>query len=1291
MPSNRDTVNSGIDSRVFQNSQRLVTGTKANEALKLLSENYANRVDDILDVLNSTEVDRALSANQGRVLNNKIESFSADSPLTFNSLTKTYGIPIANGSQSGALSSTDWTTFNGKQNALSGTGFVKISGSTISYDNKNYIPLTGTENGYPVTGDIYMSWNGGNGVNMICSDLLDDVYSGILNSGTTIEFRVASGFDNIYATVFGINFNSINVASGSGLFQGLIYGADYSANFVDGSLTNRLYNDNRYLQLSGGTLTGALTLTSDPTNALHAATKSYVDNLITGVTWKNSVLVATTANITLSGLQTIDGISVIDGSRVLVKNQSTQTENGIYIASSGAWTRSTDADTGSEIETATVFVEKGTANKDTQWTCTAVDVNLGVTNVTFGQIAGAGTYTNGTGILLTGNVFSLDLTRISTSLVTGLLSAADWTTFNGKQDAIGYVPFNKAGDTLTGTGGAGFVGYNSQSSNPSTPANGFRLFADNTNRFEWIGSNGYTTTLDSIANTADRVYTFPDSSGNVMLNPMTTLGDIIYGGASGVPTRIGGNITTRKQYLASIGNGSAAIAPSYRDFEKDVAQASRIVGNVYTEGFAASTIADNYTVVGAASFTQGVGKITVNGSSSWAYLKNYTTASDKVKLVLRYQFKTNNTQGIGVGLQGITNTTRKLAGFLDTTTASAAFLNTFNSSSIDLSKYILGANTTMNVSVNDIIRLEYTLTEYSFHLQAYNETTGASIQLFFEFSTGNSNYWPTMNFVGNAAIYANGGSHDVLSFTYEDLNEYPDFVLIGDSIAKQYNIIDAKSRVTNKLQTDGYSVLNFSSHGALTTDYDTAAVINTLNTYSVGSLKPVILLQVGSNDVAANLATALTNHTSLITRLQNAGFTVRLMNLIDRTGITANINSFNTNRFSTYSSTLTIYDVNGKIGVYSSTNQNYAADGIHILQAGADVIYRTLKTSLTAKRSLSTTSQFITTRQHEILDNAFPIPTTAGALIGTSDTQITVTGTTVAGWPSSGYITLLNFNTGAFEFAYYASRTNSILYVGANRGLFNTTAISTATISHGRIAYVDKVRAGAFLGQKATYFEFGAVTNSAFKATGYAWGRDVKIYNTTDQYIFQTDSNSAFRIVNIGASSDNYINVTKGATGVNTWLTFGFLNGSGLLPSLNFAIRHNTNNRFDIGPFSNPTLGITILGTGFTGINQSNPNSNLQVSGSIALAYNARTSNYTIAASDYLIDCTSGTFTVTLPTAASITGRCYKIKNSGAGVITVATTSSQTIDGLTTQSLSVQYAMIEVMSNGTNWIIIDRI
>lgn len=88
----------------------------------------------------------------------------------------------------------------------------------------------------------------------------------------------------------------------------------------------------------------------------------------------------------------------------------------------------------------------------------------------------------------------------------------------------------------------------------------------------------------------------------------------------------------------------------------------------------------------------------------------------------------------------------------------------------------------------------------------------------------------------------------------------------------------------------------------------------------------------------------------------------------------------------------------------------------------------------------------------------------------------------------------------------------------------------------------------------------------------------------------------------------------------------------------------------------------------------------------LVLAYRAVSSTATVALTDYLLECTSGTFTVNLPTAVGIGGQEFEIKNSGTGTITVDPSGAQTIDGSATKLL-VQYDAMKIMSNGANWII----
>lgn len=153
---------------------------------------------------------------------------------------------------------------------------------------------------------------------------------------------------------------------------------------------------------------------ADPVGAQDAATKNYVDSTAQGLDVKGSVLAATTGDITLSAPQTIDGVSVVVGDRVLVKNQAIASANGIYLVAAGSWTRTADMDAWSDFPGAFTFVEEGTTQADSGWVCTVnAGGTLGTTPVTWSQFSGAGTYTAGTGLTLSGGVFSITNTTVT--------------------------------------------------------------------------------------------------------------------------------------------------------------------------------------------------------------------------------------------------------------------------------------------------------------------------------------------------------------------------------------------------------------------------------------------------------------------------------------------------------------------------------------------------------------------------------------------------------------------------------------------------------------------------------------------------------------------------------------------------------------------------------------------------------------------------------------------------------------------------------------------------------------
>jgi hypothetical protein len=187
---------------------------------------------------------------------------------------------------------------------------------------------------------------------------------------------------------------------------------------------------NAKLALAGGTMTGAIAMGTNkitglgtPTDSTDAATKAYVDALGEGLHIHASVVAATTANIALATAvengDTLDGVTLATGNRILVKNQSTASENGIYVvAASGAPSRATDFDSPAEIDGGDfVFVTGGTANDNKGFVQINTVGTIGTDPIEFSQFSGAGTFVAGNGLTLTDNSFSIN-TSITADLST---------------------------------------------------------------------------------------------------------------------------------------------------------------------------------------------------------------------------------------------------------------------------------------------------------------------------------------------------------------------------------------------------------------------------------------------------------------------------------------------------------------------------------------------------------------------------------------------------------------------------------------------------------------------------------------------------------------------------------------------------------------------------------------------------------------------------------------------------------------------------------------------------------
>ena len=190
-----------------------------------------------------------------------------------------------------------------------------------------------------------------------------------------------------------------------------------------------------------------ITNVADPVNAQDAATKGFVEATSQGLNVKNSCVAATTGNITISTAlnngDTLDGVTLSTNDRVLVKDQSTASQNGIYVVAASP-ARAADLAAGANAAGMFTFVEQGTTNADNGFVCTSDSGSavVGTNNLTFAQFSGAGQITAGDGLDKSGNTLSVDLKangglviesteialKLDASSITGTLAISDGGT-----------------------------------------------------------------------------------------------------------------------------------------------------------------------------------------------------------------------------------------------------------------------------------------------------------------------------------------------------------------------------------------------------------------------------------------------------------------------------------------------------------------------------------------------------------------------------------------------------------------------------------------------------------------------------------------------------------------------------------------------------------------------------------------------------------------------------------------------------------------------------------------------
>lgn len=233
-------------------------------------------------------------------------------------------------------------------------------------------------------------------------------YYGYGDAGSGVASSVVAAFGpGVTGSLTGTQtFSGTNTFTGSVTLTGTVSGTGIST-YVLGKRLDEFAVPTSNISLNSNKITNL----ADPTSAQDAATKAYVDAARSGLDVKASVRVATTANITLSGTQTIDGVVVSAGDRVLVKNQTAGAQNGIYDVAVGAWTRSTDSDTSIEFNSgAFTFIEEGTIGAGRGYVMTTANpITLGTTSLTFTLFSSAGAITAGTDLSFSGTTLNVNV------------------------------------------------------------------------------------------------------------------------------------------------------------------------------------------------------------------------------------------------------------------------------------------------------------------------------------------------------------------------------------------------------------------------------------------------------------------------------------------------------------------------------------------------------------------------------------------------------------------------------------------------------------------------------------------------------------------------------------------------------------------------------------------------------------------------------------------------------------------------------------------------------------------
>jgi hypothetical protein len=335
-------------------------------------------------------------------------------------LTEGEGIDIAynDGANTITISGEDASDTNKGIASFSSTDFVVTSGNVTlnseAIQDKVGAMVTGnTETGITVT---YEDTDGT--LDFVVADQFLTHTTSDLSEGTNLYYTAERVQDEINNTIVAGTGLDKTYDDGAGTYT-LDIDSTVTTNSGAQTLTNKTLGSGTALSANLDAGTYKITNLGAPTNSTDAATKAYVDAVSEGLHVHEAAKVYVGTNITiatdLEAGDLIDGVTLAAGMRVLVNGQTTQSQNGIYVVqASGGPTRALDFDTPTEVSSGDfIFVSSGTSYGNTGWVQTNSPATIGTDAISFTQFSGAGTYTAGAGLTLTGTVFSADVTPTS--------------------------------------------------------------------------------------------------------------------------------------------------------------------------------------------------------------------------------------------------------------------------------------------------------------------------------------------------------------------------------------------------------------------------------------------------------------------------------------------------------------------------------------------------------------------------------------------------------------------------------------------------------------------------------------------------------------------------------------------------------------------------------------------------------------------------------------------------------------------------------------------------------------